>query len=86
MLDLSCFTNTLENLDFAIKLLEQNKINEHFINLLGDKQVHYSLIYSLRLVKLKILKTYIKTNLTNSFIRFFKLYHHSNTICSKKNL
>ena len=33
----------------------------------------YRLIYSLRLVEFKILKTYIKTNLANGFIKASKL-------------
>ena len=54
-------------------LLEQTKANEHAIKLKQSKQPPYRLIYSLRPIKLKILKIYIKTNLANSFIRASKL-------------
>lgn len=50
---------------YATKL---TKIDNHAINLKKDKQLTFSLIYSLILVKLKILKTYIEVNLANSFI------------------
>ena len=39
------------------------------MNLLDDKQLLYSLIFSLGLVELEILKNYIKINLAYSFIR-----------------
>ena len=54
------------------KLLENTRINEHAIKLKRDKQLLFSPIYNLKLVKLKILKTYIKTNLANGFIWFFR--------------
>ena len=57
-----------------VKLLEYDRINNYLINLLDNKQQFYSPIYSLKLVKLKILKTYIKTNLTSSFIKLFKSF------------
>ena len=50
-------------------LLEYTEINTHAINLEEDKQPSYGPIYSLWPVELEILKTYIKTNLINSFIR-----------------
>ena len=43
-------------------------INEHAIKLENDKQPSYGPIYSLGPMKLKTLKTYIKSNLANSFI------------------
>ena len=43
-------------------------INKYTINLQKNKQSHYMLIYSLRYIELETFKTYIKTNLTNSFI------------------
>lgn len=49
-------------------------INEHPINLESGKQLFYSLIYSLAPVELEIFKTYIKTNLANSFICPFKFF------------
>ena len=47
-------------------------INEHAIKLVEDKQLSYRSIYSLSLIELKILKTYIKTNLVNGFIWHLK--------------
>ena len=47
---------------------EQTRVNEYIIELEDGKQLPYGLIYSLSPVKLKTLKTYIKTNLANSFI------------------
>lgn len=55
------------------ELPEPTKINNHLINLKKGKQLPSSLIYSLESVELKTLKTYIKANLKNSFIRLFKL-------------
>lgn len=36
----------------VIELLEYNKVNNHPINLFNNKQLFYSLIYRLRLIKL----------------------------------
>ena len=51
------------------EILEYTKINDHAIKLEEGKQPLFGLIYSLRLVELETLKTFIKTNLANSFIR-----------------
>lgn len=59
--------------DSAAKLLEYIGINDYFINLIKGQQPPYGPIYSLGQMKLEILKTYIKTNLTNGFIRSAKL-------------
>ena len=53
------------------KLPEHIGLNNHVIKLEEDKQPVFGLIYSLRLVKLKTLRTYIKTNLASGFIRSF---------------
>lgn len=53
----------------AIKLSKHFNINKYLIDLELGKQPLYGLIYNLRLVKLKILKNYLKTNLVNGFIR-----------------
>ena len=53
-------------------LSERTGANEHAIKLEEGKQPSYGLIYSLRLVELETLKTYIKTNLANSFIQASK--------------
>ena len=50
------------------ELLEHTRMNEHTIKLKEGKQSPFGSIYSLSLVELEMLKTYIKTNLTNSFI------------------
>ena len=55
-----------------VKILENTEINEHVIKLEKGKQLPFGLIYSLGPVKLEILKIYIKTNLANDFIQFFK--------------
>lgn len=65
------FVNIVLN-KLAAELLKRSNINEHLINLKRDKQPLYGLIYSFKLVELKTLKTYIKTNLANNFIRPFK--------------
>ena len=52
----------------TVELLEYTKMNDHTIKLEKDKQLFFEPIYSLRLVEFETLKTYIKTNLTNSLI------------------
>lgn len=56
----------------TIKLFKYTGINNHVIELVDNCQPLYSSIYSLGSMELKILKIYIKNNLTNSFIRPFK--------------
>ena len=53
----------------AIKLPKHTRINNHAIKLVDDLQLPCSSIYTLTLVELKMLKTYIKNNLINDFIR-----------------
>ena len=53
-------------------LPEYIEINMHVSDLQKSKQLSYGPIYSLKPVELKILKTYIKTNLANGFIYLFK--------------
>ena len=50
------------------ELPEITGMNEHAIELEESKQPQFGQTYSLRSVELKILKTYIKTNLANGFI------------------
>ena len=50
-------------------LSERTRVNEHAIEQKKGKQPPDGPIYSLGLVELEILKTYIKTNLSNGFIR-----------------
>ena len=54
--------------DYTIKLSENTNINEYIIKLIDGKLPLYKLIYDLNLVKLKTLKTYIKTYLKTGFI------------------
>ena len=53
-------------------LLKYAGINGYAIKLENSKQPFYRPSYSLSSVELKTLKTYIKTNLANSFIRPLK--------------
>ena len=55
-------------------ILQYKKMNNYIIKLKKDKQPLFRLIYSLKLIKLKTLKTYIKINLVNNFIQFFKSF------------
>ena len=58
------------SLDLASKLSEHTGINDHTIELVEScQQPLYGPIYSLGQVELETLKAYIKTNLTNRFIR-----------------
>lgn len=54
------------------KILKHIGINDHTIELEKDKQPPFGLIYSLELVELETLKTYIKTIFGNNFIWSFK--------------
>ena len=54
--------------ELAVELLKYLGINKYIIDLKKGNQLLYKLIYSLQLVELEILKTYIKTNLANGFI------------------
>ena len=53
----------------AIELPENIGMNKHAIELEENKQLPFGPIYSLGPVELETLKTYIKTNLANGFIR-----------------
>ena len=57
----------------ALILPKANELNEHTIKLQNGQQSSYRPIDSLGLIKLKTLKTYIKTNLANAFIWLSKL-------------
>ena len=56
----------------AAELPKNTKMNEYAIKLEKDKQPLLGPIYSLGLVELETLKTYIKTNLANGLIQPFK--------------
>ena len=51
------------------ELPENTRMNEHAIELKEGKQPQFGPIYSLGPIKLETLKTYIKINLANGFIR-----------------
>ena len=68
----------------ATVLPEHTQINTHAINQEEDKQPIYGSIYSLGLVELEILKTYIKTNLANGFIHPSKSLASSPILFNKK--
>ena len=57
---------------YIVELLENTRMNKHIIKLEEDKQPSFEPLYRLRPVELETLKTYIKTNLANGFIRTFK--------------
>lgn len=57
----------------VLVLPEITDLNQYAIVLQKSQQLSYKLIYSLGLVKLKTLKTYLKTYLDNSFILCSKL-------------
>ena len=58
--------------EYATKLLEHTGINNYTIKLENSKQLFFGPIYSLGLIKLEILKTFIIINLANNFIWSFK--------------
>ena len=55
-----------------VKQVKPNTINNYLIYVLEEKQLLYRLIYYLKLRKPRILKTYIKVNLTSRFINSSK--------------
>ena len=60
------------SVEYIMELSKYTSINNHTIKLEKDKLPHFRPIYSLDLVELKMLKTYIKTNLANNFIQSSK--------------
>ena len=65
----------------AEMLPKRTGINKHAIKLEEGKQPLYGPIYSLGLVELKTLKTYIKTNMANGFIRPLKSLAGAPILC-----
>ena len=68
-----------------VELLEDIGINEHAIKLEKSKQSFFGSIYNLGLIKLKTLKTYIKTNLANNFIQLFKFFTKAPILFDRKS-
>ena len=56
----------------ALILSKAINLNQYAIELQKNQQLLYKSIYSLKLIELEMLKTYIKTNLTNGFIWHLK--------------
>ncbi len=56
----------------VVKLLEYTRINDNAIQWVDDRPAPYGPIYSLRFIELETLKTYIKNNLANGFIKSSK--------------
>ena len=67
-----------------VELSENTGINEYTIKLEKSKQSSFRSIYSLRLVELKTLKIYIKSNLANSFIQSFKYFAKAPILFDRK--
>lgn len=72
--------------DFIVKIQKYISINNWSINLLNNSYFFYNLIYTLELVKLKILKAYIKANLASSFIRLFKFIINTSILFIKRKI
>lgn len=56
----------------VIELREHMSINDYAMDLVENKQLPYNRINSIRPLKLKTVKTFIKTNLANNFIKSSK--------------
>ena len=69
----------------AIKLPKYMRSNNHAIKIVDNQQLFYSFIYSLSLIKLEILKIYIKNNLVNSFIKPSKFLARTLIFFNKKS-
>lgn len=69
--------------DLTVKVAKQIKINYYATKLVNGQQHFYNLIYSLKSVELKTLKTYIKTYLANDFIRLSKPFAKALFLLSK---
>ena len=67
-----CDYSNVFSAENIVELLENTGINDHAIELEEGKQPLFDPIYSLRPIELETLKTYIKTNLANSFIQISK--------------
>ena len=68
----------------TLMLPERTKLNEHAINLEDGKQPPYGLIYSLDLVELETLKTYIESYLKTGFIQPSKSLAGASILFDKK--
>ena len=66
------------------ELSKHTRIKDYAIKLKKDKQPLFGPIHSLGPVELETLKTYIKTNLTNGFIRSFKFLNRAPILFDRK--
>ena len=82
-IEYSNFSNVF-SMKNAAELPENTEMNKHVIELKESKQPPFGLIYSLGPVELETLKTYIKTNLANNFIRPFKSLAKALILFNKK--
>ena len=76
--------NNVFSTEYAAEFPENNGMNEYAIKLEEGKQPLFRPIYSLGPIELEILKTYIKTNLVNGFIRPFKSFTGAFILFDKK--
>ena len=67
-----------------MKLSENMEINEYAIELIDRKQSLYRSIYTLSLIELETLKTYIEIHLKTSFIQPFKFFVRASIYFDKK--
>ena len=77
------FTNIFSE-EKALVLPKRTKLNVHTINLENSKQPPYGPIYSLGLVELETLKTYIETHLKTGFIQPSKSLAGASILFNKK--
>ena len=70
--------------DLEMKLPENTGISKHIIKLEKGKESLYGPIYSLRLIELEILKTYIKIHLKTEFIWSSKSLASASILFDKK--
>ena len=70
--------------EHTAELPENIGMNEHIIELKEGKQLPFRSIYSLGPVELETLKTYIKINLANGFIRLSKSLAGAPILFNKK--
>ena len=73
------------SIEYPAELPDNTRINKHTIKLEGSKQPLFGPIYSLGSVELKTLKTYIKINLANGFIRPSKSLVKASILFNRKS-
>lgn len=84
--DLSKYANFADifSKNLAVKLPKYIRNNNYAINWIKGKQLSYRLIYTLKSVEFEILKTYIKINLANSFLKRLKSLEGAHIFFIKK--